>query len=403
MQKYIVITPFFPTQDSFRGPFIYDMVKAIQRTGKFDEVIVFRPSNVDSEYEYGGVRVFLFKAKYLPSNIFPGLFDKFNKKSFLKRLSVLNISLSDVVVAHGHVSSQALFVNAIKEKNPCVKTIIQYHERDPFLIRLGLLKSQLWHRKIVARHNIALCSQVDLHVGVAEGVIENALSFPSYKKGETYDEYINLVKGMEKVSALQAKDTYVLYNGVDVNTFYPLRKETKSEIFQIGCIANFIDLKNQITLIKAVELLINNGNKDIRVRFVGSGVTMQYCIDYINEHFLQEYFLFEKEVFHSELNKFYNSLDLFVLPSYFEGFGCVYTEAYACGVPFIAVKGQGIAEMIREEDKDKWLIAKGDYKQLGKLINDYKEKHYKQILQKTYSIDNLVRNYLCYLLNEIDK
>ena len=43
---------------------------------------------------------------------------------------------------------------------------------------------------------------------------------------------------------------------------------------------------------------------------------------------------------HENLPSFYQSLDLFVLPSYYEAFGCVYAEAYSCGVPFIAVKNQ---------------------------------------------------------------
>ena len=64
------------------------------------------------------------------------------------------------------------------------------------------------------------------------------------------------------------------------------------------------------------------------------------------------------EVDHRQLNAFYNTLDLFVLPSYWDAFGCVYTEAYACGVPFMAAKGSGITEYIREDDFDNWVIER---------------------------------------------
>lgn len=53
---------FFSTPDSFRGPFIYDQVKAIQKTGKY-EVIVFRPTSLRDKrvsYEYEGIKVYLF-------------------------------------------------------------------------------------------------------------------------------------------------------------------------------------------------------------------------------------------------------------------------------------------------------------------------------------------------------
>ena len=45
-----------------------------------------------------------------------------------------------------------------------------------------------------------------------------------------------------------------------------------------------------------------------------------------------------------------------MLPSFFEGFGCVLLEAHACGVPFMTCCGQG-ERNTPPEDKDKWLFA----------------------------------------------
>ena len=69
---YIVVTPFFPSPETWRGAYCYDFVKALMRTGKYD-VRVFVPGN-GADYDYQGVHVYRFPVKYLPSNVFPVLF-----------------------------------------------------------------------------------------------------------------------------------------------------------------------------------------------------------------------------------------------------------------------------------------------------------------------------------------
>ena len=111
--------------------------------------------------------------------------------------------------------------------------------------------------------------------------------------------------------------------------------------------------------------------------------------------FVKNYFLEER--FFQDLNNTEQNSRLFVLQSYWEAFGCVYTEAFACGVPFIAVKGQGIAELIPEKDIDKWLIDKGDFVSLSNKIENYIINRYKQELTTNIDINYLVGNFLDYI------
>ena len=135
----------------------------------------------------------------------------------------------------------------------------------------------------------------------------------------------------------------------------------------------------------------------MRLSLLGTGDTKQSIIEYITNHNMSEYVEFPSEVKHEELPEYYHSLDLFILPSVFEGFGCVYTEAAACGVPFIGVENQGASEYIYDEDKNKWLIKPHDYSQLSALIENYYNMRYSQQLAKYFNIDYLIRNYLDYL------
>ena len=113
-------------------------------------------------------------------------------------------------------------------------------------------------------------------------------------------------------------------------------------------------MKDQISLLKAVAILNNKGIKNIRVEFVGDGVTKKMCEKFAIKNNIDCKFI--KEIKHNKLRSFYNKLNLFVLPSYFEAFGCVYLESLACGVPFIGVVKQGIESVIPIEHRHNHLV-----------------------------------------------
>ncbi len=372
-QTYLVITPFFPSADSFRGPFIFDQVSAIQQTGKY-EVVVFKPKQWYSrgkDYEFDGVKVHCFNSYDLPSNILPGLFDWFTIWSMMRKLKSIGLSPKDIKVVHAHVTGTGFLANALKKRHRGIKTLLQHHGFDVLSLANGRLHKYRWHRKWVQNYGIRVCNQIDLHVGVSAKTLEYLKCYPQ----------INI------------KDSYVLYNGVDTAKFHPISGLRDHNFFTIGCIGNFWELKDQLTLIKAAQRLITEGMKNLHIIFIGSGAQLQMCKNFVVTHQLSENIEFRSEVPHQELCRFYSTLDLFVLPSWYEAFGCVYTESYACGVPFMAVEGQGISELIPEEDKPKWLIRKGDSSQLAKMITDYVTNRYFQKLNINPEITSLIHDF----------
>ena len=371
---YLVITPFFPEPDSFRGPYVLDQVKALQRVSDY-YVVVMKPCvpwHKAEDYEIDGVKVYRFHQYTIPSNLLPNrVNDWISAQSLFRKLRGIGISINDIAVCHGHVTAFGAYALAVKRRNPGCVAVVQHHGFDVMSITDGRLANQEWHKKWCISYGRGICNAVDLNVGVSQKTLDYVKSYPG----------------------VQLKKEYVLYNGVDTNKFYPPKEEDHNEQFIIGCIGNFWPLKDQKTLIKAVERLVLSGQKDILVRFIGTGATREGCEQYVAAHHLSDYFSFENEVMHDELLAFYQSLDLFVLPSYWEAFGCVYTEAYACGVPFIGVKGQGISEIIPKEEQDRWLIEKEDDQRLSVLIAEYLKNRTEQQLSRSYEIDVLIREY----------
>lgn len=381
MKYYVCITPFFPEPDSFIGPYVLDQVRAIERNSDY-KVIVIKPYSFLSsgqDYVYEGTNVYRCKDYTVPSNMLPNnLSDNLTYRSILKKLKSIGVNPEDIAMYHAHVAALGSSAVRLKRDFPHIKTVVQHHGFDVMSETDGRFARFGWHKRLCQRHNIEISNKADLNVGVSQLTLNYVHSVPGAK----------------------LKDTYVLYNGVDTSLFKPGDPTRKSEVFTIGCIGNFWELKDQITLIKAVELLINKGIKDITVKFIGTGYTLAMCKEYVAAHQLNKYIEFCPTMHHSELPEFYRSLDLFVLPSYWEAFGCVYTEAYACGVPFIGVKGQGISELIPDSEKANWLIDKGDYKQLAQLIEAKKQSpQMRQPLSHKIDIDTLISEYLEYIKN----
>ena len=376
---YLVISPFFPHPRFFQGPFVFDQVQAIAQTGNY-KVLVLKPKpwySNEKDYDYEGVKVYRFNTYELPSNILPGLFNLLSVWSILRKLKSLNINNKDIRVVHAHVTGTGFLANALKRRNPVIKTLLQHHGLDVLSLTNGRFSNFSWHRSWVKAYGIRTCNLIGLHIGVSAKTLEYLRAYPEIK----------------------IKDSYVLYNGVDTSKFYPIEGLKDPVYFTIGCIGNFWELKDQLTLIKAIEKLGTEGIDNVRVIFIGSGAMLEMCRKYVIQHKLSRYIEFRKEVPHKELCQFYNTLHLFVLPSYHEAFGCVYTEAYACGVPFIGVEGQGIAELISEQDTQNWLIKKGDFENLSKLILKQLNHPLKQQLTINPEINHLLSIFFSKLNN----
>ena len=202
------------------------------------------------------------------------------------------------------------------------------------------------------------------------------------------------------IDELGIKDkTKVIPNGFDSNKFFKIdknkvRKElnlskNKKILLHVG---NLKPVKNQINLIKAVNKLVKK-RKDIILYLIGSGNDRKRIENKIDELNLNKYIKVLGSKPHKEIPKWMNAADLFVFPSYSEGFGVVNIEALACGTPVISTYNGGSEEIITSDDYGFLLEDPEDYVGLSKLIEKglNKDWDYNKILDysKKYQWNNV--------------
>lgn len=397
---YLVITPFFPSPTSWRGPFVYDQVRSIERDGRYD-VVVMRPVTCwedVSDYEVGGVRVHSFRTLEMPSYFFNGLTDGLNARLMLRRLRQLDIDLDAIHVVHAHTPNAAACGLYLRSLCPTIRVVVQHHCLDPLLLLNGKLAGWWPNVRYRARTALHIFNEVDLHLSISEAVQRNLMAFPQARAEETYTPYLHRLKQVVGFPAVRLRAYKIVENGVDTSLFYPAsRPKEASPVFRIGCIANFQPLKDHITLLRAFHRLVLEGYTDFRLSLIGTGETRSMCEQYLASHDLTSYVEWHDEMRHESLPGYYRTLDLFVLPSLFEGFGCVCAEASACGVPFMMCRHQGAAELIAEAENDRWLFAPHDDKALASLISRFHAQRYSQHLKKPVDIDQILSPYLSFL------
>jgi len=406
MGSYIYVTPFFPSPTNWEGAYCLDFVKALRKARPEMRVEVFVVGDGD-DYEIDGVKVWQFKEKIFKGFILPFLFRRRNERSFLAAVERAGVKIEDVSICHGNTARFAIYPLALKRINPQIRTLLHHHDLASFGLNLGVFHTCSLYNVFLFRQLRKLHEEIDCHVFISKASRQSFLAAPD-ASWAAYDDYKSQMRGPKFFALRSVKigESFILHNGVDVGLFKQLkdrglRLTDGRKEFVIGCVGNFWKLKDQMSLLRAIDILNNNtlsnsmssvcSGVKIKIIFIGNGPEKSKCEEYARQKRINVEF--RDEVWHEDLSAFYHDLDIFVLPSYFEGFGCVYTEAWSCGVPFIACEGQGIEDMIAAEDRDKWLCKSQDPKDLADKISAYMKNRWQQNLTGIIDIQTLVGNF----------
>lgn len=157
--------------------------------------------------------------------------------------------------------------------------------------------------------------------------------------------------------------------------------------------------KNLVTLIKAVDYIVNRKKiHQFLFLVVGDGFEKDKLQSYVKKFKLQKYVKMVGTVpnRNPDLPKYYAMADLFVLPTLYEGFGWVYLEAMASGLPIITTNVGSNPEIVGSngiliEPQNPILLAETIEKTIHNpsLLKQYREKGLEEA--KKYSW-NLISN-----------
>lgn len=268
------------------------------------------------------IEIFKTTVFYVPIDPFYKMLGELHFKKALKVIQKNNLKFD---IIHSHFIWSSGYVGMKLSEMFNVPFVVTGHGYDVYLLPF---KSNSWKEifeKILNRAN-------------------NILTVSSYNKG-----FIEkLVEDKTKI--------YVAYNGISPKLFYPMNKNEARMELDIDsskrvCVSvgNIIRVKGHEDLIRAISMLPREYN-DVCLYIVGSGHLRSKLENLARQLNVSERIFFVGVKPHSEIVKWMNIADLFVLPSHKEGASVVTLESLACGIPVIGTKVGIVPEVIHSDD-----------------------------------------------------
>ena len=201
-----------------------------------------------------------------------------------------------------------------------------------------------------------------------------------------------LIKENAKLSSLNEKYFKCIYNPSSVGHKPTAVSNVKvreiwgdDKCLKLLAVGKLKPAKNHMMLLKAVNII---KEKNIRLIIVGKGELKNQLQDYIDKNKINH--LVKLFGFTNDVTPFYNSADIFVHTSLWEGFGNVLVEALEFGLPIISTDCPHGPREILDHGKYGTLIEMNDHNELSKQIT-LLEKNLSYFKKKSYIQNQISR------------
>jgi glycosyltransferase involved in cell wall biosynthesis len=154
----------------------------------------------------------------------------------------------------------------------------------------------------------------------------------------------------------------IIYNGIDIDNFIQTEKRQPSLNLIFGTLGRLEEQKGQRFLIEAWNKV---KDENWQCQIGGQGSLAQSLNQQIKDSGLENRVKLLGPI--ANPGQFLKGLDIFLLPSLWEGLGIVLLEAGLSGLPIVASQVDGITEII--DDQTGWLVPAGNSEALAEKIN----------------------------------
>lgn len=176
-----------------------------------------------------------------------------------------------------------------------------------------------------------------------------------FKKAKFICADSDYTKMLVKKYDVDERKIKVIHPPINFAKFTEVKKKINSDVIIIGTLTRFNRRKNVPNIIKALNILKEKYKIDFVYYLAGGGGLKDEKKRIFSElskaRFQYKYFGEITE--EKKIKEFYPSLDVFVMPPLYlpndvEGFGIVYLEANAYGIPVVASKTGGVPDAVKE-------------------------------------------------------
>jgi glycosyltransferase involved in cell wall biosynthesis len=375
----LTITPFYPTKnDDANGCFVSEPLAALQKRGVQHSVFALNPFYRKSvPLHPDSVPAEIVRYPAVPGGWGLASSGAFLFAALVRRIRALH-ARSPIDLIHAHGPLPAGHAAMLLKRELGIPFVVSVHGLDAYSDHQVPGRPGQWCRR-VSRLVYQTADQV---ICISEHVREQVLNGGNSR-------------------------TTVVYNGADPALFTSAasaaetseasssKNDSAAASPRILSVGNLIPIKGHELLLRSIAAFSGN-HPTLALDLVGDGPLREKLTALAGELGIAGRVRFLGRRGRREVAALMRQSTLFVLPSTYEGLGCVYLEAMAAGKVAVGCRGQGIEEIIRHGSNG-WLVAPDDLTDLaaglGKLLDHETLRAYianegRETVLNNYTIDH---------------